>query len=92
MKLFHIPQVLLEQLNSDFDVACQKIVNTSHTHPRLRPYQIQANYAVEKAFAERIHKILIAMVPGIGRIFTMENQVFRNNFSSLCFEAFLQPW
>ena len=46
-------------------------------HPRLRPYQRQANEAIEKALADRRRQMLVAMATGTGKTFTMVNQVYR---------------
>lgn len=64
IKRFHTPQVLQERLSSDFDTLCQKLLSTPNNHPRLRPYQIQANHAVENAIADRKQKMLVAMATG----------------------------
>ena len=37
-----------------------------HDHPRLRPYQLEANKAVETALAERRRHLLVAMATGTG--------------------------
>lgn len=43
----------------------------------LRPYQFEANTAVEEAIAERRRQMLVAMATGTGKTFTMVNQVYR---------------
>ena len=43
----------------------------------LRPYQIEANTAIEKAIAERKRQMLVAMATGTGKTFTMVNQIYR---------------
>ena len=48
-----------------------------HDHPRLRPYQIEANAAIEKAIAERKRQMLVAMATGTGKTFTLVNQIYR---------------
>ncbi|NLW75644.1 MAG: DEAD/DEAH box helicase family protein, partial [Methanomicrobiales archaeon] len=67
VKRFHTPQALQERLSLDFDVVCQKLLSTPNNHPRLRPYQVQANHAVETAIAERKQKMLVAMATGTGK-------------------------
>jgi len=47
------PAGLEERLGRDFDGDVQKLLALSNNHPRLRPYQIEANEAVEKAIADR---------------------------------------
>jgi len=48
-----------------------------NAHPRLRPYQIEANTAVEQAIAARRREMLVAMATDPGKTFTMVNQVYR---------------
>jgi type I restriction enzyme R subunit len=74
---FHTPNAVTEQIARDFDGACQKLFQTANDHPRLRPYQQEANAAVEKAIADRKHQMLVAMATGTGKTFTMVNQVYR---------------
>ena len=40
-------------LGRDFDAECSRLGAMPHDHPRLRPYQKEANAAVEKAISER---------------------------------------
>jgi type I restriction enzyme, R subunit len=40
---FHTPAALREMLERDFQAACEVVQNTPNNHPRLRPYQIEAN-------------------------------------------------
>jgi type I restriction enzyme, R subunit len=44
---------------------------------RLRPYQIEANQAIEQAIAQRQRLMLLAMATGTGKTFTMVNEVYR---------------
>jgi type I restriction enzyme R subunit len=74
---FHTPQALREFLQRDFEAACQKVLATPNAHPRLRPYQREANAATEKAIAERKRHMLLAMATGTGKTFTMVNQIYR---------------
>src|SRR5262249_29727871 len=46
-------------------------------HPRLRPYQREANAAVEAAIAARKRQMLVAMATGTGKTVTLVNQVYR---------------
>ena len=50
---------------------------TPNNHPRLRPYQIEANTAIEQAIADRKREMLLAMATGTGKTFTLVNQVYR---------------
>jgi len=74
---FHTPSALAELLDRDFEAACGTLLAMFNTHPRLRPYQIEANAAIEKAIHERIRTMLVAMATGTGKTFTMVNQVYR---------------
>ena len=55
-------------------LACQRYPNDT---TRLRPYQIEANTAIEQAIADRKRQMLVAMATGTGKTFTMVNQIYR---------------
>jgi type I restriction enzyme R subunit len=74
---FHTPDALIERLERDFEGSCQTLLKMPNDHPRLRPYQRDANAATEKAVAECKQQMLIAMATGTGKTFTMVNQVYR---------------
>ena len=74
---FHTPDALAERLLHDDDAACQRLLANDAWHDRLRPYQIEANQAVERAIADRKRQMLLAMATGTGKTFTMVNQVYR---------------
>ena len=74
---FHTPAALTERLERDLDAATAELLQTPNDHPRLRPYQIEANTEIEKAIAKRRRQMLIAMATGTGKTFTMVNQVYR---------------
>lgn len=74
---YHTPSALSEMLGQDIDAACDRIAAMANDHPRLRPYQIEANTAVEAAIAARKRELLVAMATGTGKTFTMVNQVYR---------------
>jgi type I restriction enzyme, R subunit len=74
---FHTPEALLERLQKEFEVSCESLSQTPNYHPRLRPYQREANEAVEKAIAVRKQQMLVAMATGTGKTFTMVNQAYR---------------
>jgi type I restriction enzyme R subunit len=74
---FHTPNALREMLSRDFDSACQRLATQPNNHPRLRPYQIEANAAIEDAVAKRKRHMLVAMATGTGKTFTIVNQVYR---------------
>ncbi|PYS49483.1 MAG: hypothetical protein DMG13_23275 [Acidobacteria bacterium] len=64
-------------LHRDFEATCTRLAELPNNHDRLRPYQADANAAVEKAIAERKRQMLVAMATGTGKTFTTVNQVFR---------------
>ena len=74
---FHTPEALIERLQKDSDTFCQTLLQTPNNHPRLRPYQIEANAAIEKAIADHKQQMLVAMATGTGKTFTMVNEVYR---------------
>jgi type I restriction enzyme R subunit len=74
---FHTPAALQEMLGRDFDVACSWFAAMPNLHPLLRPYQVEANNAIEQAIAARKRQMLVAMATGTGKTFTLVNQVYR---------------
>jgi type I restriction enzyme, R subunit len=74
---FHTPNALRELLARDHDGAVADLLDRPNDHPKLRPYQRDANAAVERAIADRKRHMLVAMATGTGKTFTMVNQVYR---------------
>ena len=74
---FHTPDALAERLDQDFDAACTALVDLPNNHDRIRPYQVDANAAIEQAVADRKRQMLLAMATGTGKTFTMVNEVYR---------------
>src|SRR6185369_836969 len=74
---FHSPAALREMLERDTDAAVTWLETYPNDHPKLRPYQKEANHAVEQAIADRKRQMLIAMATGTGKTFTLVNQVYR---------------
>jgi type I restriction enzyme R subunit len=74
---FHTPAALQEMLARDFDAACSWFAATPNRHPLLRPYQVEANTAIEQAIADRKRQMLVAMATGTGKTFTLVNQAYR---------------
>ncbi len=74
---FHTPAALSEMLARDFDAECARLKALPNSHGYLRPYQREANAAIERAIAERKRVMLVAMATGTGKTFTMVNQVYR---------------
>ncbi|MGV8038574.1 MAG: type I restriction-modification enzyme R subunit C-terminal domain-containing protein [Thermoanaerobaculaceae bacterium] len=74
---FHTPQALRELLDRDHEGALAALQVLPNDHARLRPYQREANAAVENAIARRRREMLLAMATGTGKTFTLVNQVYR---------------
>lgn len=74
---FHTLEALREMLGCDFDASAVALTANAQWHPRLRPYQTEANQSIEKAIADRKRLMLLAMATGTGKTFTMVNQVYR---------------
>jgi type I restriction enzyme R subunit len=78
----HTPAALRELLGRDSDAAAEKLLATPNAHAKLRPYQRDANAAVEKAIAERKRNLLVAMATGTGKV----------GLSSRCWDRRLRRW
>jgi type I restriction enzyme R subunit len=74
---FHTPSALRDAFSRDLDAACRWFAAHPNTHSRLRPYQVDANAAIEQAIADRKRQMLVAMATGTGKTFTMVNEVYR---------------
>lgn len=74
---FHTPSALREALLGDQEQASRRLLALPNTNPFLRPYQVDANAAVEKAIAESKRAMLLAMPTGTGKTFTLVNQLYR---------------
>jgi len=74
---FHTPDALSERLRDTFEVSCQRLAGWENAHPLIRPYQADANAAIEQAIRDRKRQMLVAMATGTGKTYTMVNQVFR---------------
>lgn len=72
---FHTPDALLERIEKDMDSCCGALRHTPNDHPKLRPYQREANAAIESSIGKQ--QMLVAMATGTGKTFTMVNQVYR---------------
>jgi type I restriction enzyme R subunit len=74
---FHTPAALRELLGGDLDAACARLAALPNDQPFLRPYQRDANAAMERAIAERKREMLVAMATGTGKTFTLVNGIYR---------------
>jgi type I restriction enzyme R subunit len=74
---FHTPSALKEMLARDFDGGCEWLKQTPNDHGWLRPYQTEANAAIEQAIAARKRQMLVAMATGTGKTVTLVNEIHR---------------
>jgi len=74
---FHTPDALIEFLGRDFEATCDTLSETPNTHDVIRPYQKEANAAIEKAIENRKRQMLVAMATGTGKTFTLVNEIYR---------------
>ena len=74
---FHTPAALVRIARTRFRRGVPLSAETPNSHPRLRPYQVESNTAIEAAIAQRKREMLVAMATGTGKTFTMVNQVYR---------------
>src|SRR5262249_30623094 len=74
---FHTPDALREMLTRDFESESESFGKNPNQHPRLRPYQFEANTAIEEAIVKRKRQMLVAMATGTGKTFTLVNEIYR---------------
>jgi type I site-specific restriction endonuclease len=60
-------------LSRHFDAECNWFRENASQHHRLRPYQIDANTAIEDASSKRKRQMLVAMATGTGKTFTLDH-------------------
>ena len=73
---FHTPTALDEMLSRDFEAELGRL-RTVPLSPILRPYQREANEAIDEALAERRRKMLLTMATGTGKTLTMVSEAYR---------------
>jgi type I restriction enzyme, R subunit len=73
---FHSPTALAELFTRDFDAEIEALAAVPQ-NPRMRPYQVEANAAVEQAIRERKRRMLVTMATGTGKTLVMVNQTYR---------------
>lgn len=71
------PGGIRERLSHDLSATLARLRSAPNDHPRVRPYQRDANIAVEASIAERRREMLVAMATGTGKTFTTVNQIHR---------------
>src|ERR1017187_5810330 len=77
ISVFHTPEALTEKLGRNFDECVSHLLSTPNPNQRLRPYQWDADAAIETAIADRKRAMLVAMATGTGKTFTMVNEIYR---------------
>jgi type I restriction enzyme R subunit len=74
---FHTPEAISEILSFDLDTAIARLRSIPNKNAKLRPYQFEANEAIEKAISDRKRAMLVAMATGTGKTYTMVNEIYR---------------
>jgi type I restriction enzyme R subunit len=74
---FHTPEAISEILSFDLDTAIARLRSIPNKSTKLRPYQFEANEAIEQAIADRKRAMLVAMATGTGKTYTMVNEIYR---------------
>ena len=73
---FHTPAALTEFMTRDPEAELSRLAELPWHH-QLRPYQVEANTAIEQAIAARKRTMLLTMATGTGKTLTMVNEVYR---------------
>jgi len=73
---FHTPVALDEMLTRDFDAELSR-VNEIPMNERIRPYQCEANEAIEQAIRDRKRKMLVTMATGTGKTLMTVHEIYR---------------
>ena len=73
---FHTPGALDELLSLDIDAELARLSDVPFS-PILRPYQIEANQAVDQALFDRKRKMLLTMATGTGKTLVTVSEVYR---------------
>lgn len=73
---FHTPAALAEMLTRDPNAELARLAELP-LHGYLRPYQIEANVAIEQSIRERKRKLLVTMATGTGKTLTLVNEIHR---------------
>jgi type I restriction enzyme R subunit len=73
---FHTPAALRELNGRDLDTNVEAL-SAIPAHAMLRPYQLDANEALEQAIRDRKRKMLVTMATGTGKTLTLVSEVHR---------------
>jgi type I restriction enzyme, R subunit len=73
---FHTPNALRELMERDSEAEFAKL-RTIPLNPGLRPYQVEANTAIEQTVADGKRKMLVTMATGTGKTLMTVNEIYR---------------
>ena len=73
---FHTPDALVEMAGRDLDTELTTLGGLPH-NARLRPYQADANRAIEQSIAEGKRKLLVTMATGTGKTLMTVSEIYR---------------
>src|SRR6266540_4270301 len=73
---FHTPTALSEMLTRDFDGELGRL-STIPMNQVVRPYQVEANEAIEQAIRDRKRKMLVTMATGTGKTLMTVHEIYR---------------
>jgi type I restriction enzyme R subunit len=73
---FHTVKALRELLERDAEAEFARL-RTIPLREGIRPYQVEANTAIEQAIAERTRKMLVTMATGTGKTLMTVNEIYR---------------
>jgi type I restriction enzyme R subunit len=73
---FHTPAALAELGERDLDAELKRLASMP-PHEIVRPYQLEAHQAIERAIAERKRKMLVAMATGTGKTLMTVSEIYR---------------
>ena len=73
---FHTPVALNEMLTRDFDAELGRL-SAIPMNERIRPYQCEANEAIEQAIRDRKRKMLVTMATGTGKTLMTVHEIYR---------------
>jgi type I restriction enzyme, R subunit len=73
---FHTPAALREMLGRNVETELASLSELSLSE-RLRPYQVEANTAIEQAIRDRKRRMLLTMATGTGKTLTTVSEAYR---------------
>jgi len=73
---FHTPQALAEMLKRDIDAELATLEGLPQS-AQMRPYQAEANLAIEQLIREGKRRLLVTMATGTGKTVMTVNEIYR---------------